>query len=285
MSALPAARREFEFTDADFNSLRRLVREVAGIALADCKRELVYSRLTRRLRHLGLDSFVSYRRLLASPMGHAELREFTNAVTTNLTAFFRERHHFDCLREQLLQPRAADPRGERRIRIWCAATSTGEEAWSVAMTVADAIPDWERWDIRVLATDLDTSVLRKAEAATYAPDRVQHLDAAVVARHFTAQGSGATLRYVVKPQLARMVTFRELNLARPLPMRGPLDAIFCRNVIIYFDRDTQRALFRRMAPLQRPGDLLFLGHSEGLFKVSDDWSLVGRTVYRRCAPC
>src|SRR5690606_210142 len=139
--------REFEFTDAEFNSLRRLVPDVAGISLADCKRELVYSRLARRLRHLGLNSFIAYRELLASEEGRGELREFTNAVTTNLTAFFRERHHFDYLRDALLRPRAANPQASRRLRIWSSAVSTGEEAWSIAMTIADALPDWQRWDI------------------------------------------------------------------------------------------------------------------------------------------
>ena len=277
--------REFEFTDADFNSLRRLVREIAGISLADCKRELVYSRLARRLRHLGLNSFSLYRELLASEEGRGELREFTNAVTTNLTAFFRERHHFDYLRDALFLPRAADPRASRRIRIWCAAVSTGEEAYSIAMTIADALPDWQRWDIRILATDLDTNVLRTAEAGAYGFDRVRHMPRAMIDRHFIRQGHGENLRYVVRPELARMISFRQLNLTHALPMKGPLDAIFCRNVIIYFDKDTQRDLFQRMAPLQRPGDLLFLGHSEGLFKVSSAWTLIGKTVYRRSAPC
>lgn len=277
--------REFEFTDADFNSLRRLVREIAGIALADCKRELVYSRLARRLRHLGLNSFIAYRELLASEEGRGELREFTNAVTTNLTAFFRERHHFDYLRDALLRPRAANPRASRRLRIWSSAVSTGEEAWSIAMTIADALPDWQRWDIRILGTDLDTNVLRTAEAGAYGLDRVRHLPRALIDRHFLRQGHGENLRYVVRPELARMVSFRPLNLTHPLPMKGPLDAIFCRNVIIYFDKETQRDLFERMAPLQRPGDLLFLGHSEGLFRVSTAWTLIGKTVYQRAATC
>ena len=277
--------REFEFTDADFNSLRQLAREVAGIALADCKRELIYSRLSRRLRHHGLTTFADYRQMLASHEGQGELRELTNAVTTNLTAFFRERHHFDYLRDSLLKPRAADPQASRRIRIWCAAVSTGEEAWSAAITVAEAIPDWQRWDIRILGTDLDTNVLRTAETGAYAPERLRQFAPGQAERHFIRQGNGAEVRYQVRPELARMVTFRQLNLTQPLPMRGPLDAIFCRNVIIYFDKDTQRDLFRRMAPLQRPGDLLFLGHSEGLFKVSADWTLIGKTVYRRSESC
>lgn len=278
--------REFEFTDADFNSLRQLARELSGIALAECKRELVYSRIARRLRQLGLNSFARYRELLASPEGAAELREFTNAVTTNLTSFFRESHHFDYLRDAVLKPRLADPRASRRIRIWSAAVSTGEEAYSAAITIAEAIPDWDRtWDIRILGTDLDTNVLATAEAATYTPDRVEHLPRAMLEQHFIRRGHGEQLRYAVRPELARMVTFRPLNLMQPLPMRGPLDVIFCRNVIIYFEKDTQADLFRRIAPLQRAGDVLFLGHSESLFRVSDAWTLIGKTVYRRGAAC
>jgi chemotaxis protein methyltransferase CheR len=285
MTVETAPLREFEFTDADFNSLRKLVREVAGISLADCKREMIYSRLSRRLRHHGLTSFATYRELLASEEGRGELSEFTNAVTTNLTAFFRERHHFDYLRDNFLKPRAASAQAVRRIRIWCAAVSTGEEAYSTAMTVADAIPDWQRWDIRILATDLDTNVLRKAESAVYGFDRVSHLDRALIERHFLPEGRGEQMRVRVRPELVRMVSFRQLNLTQPLPMKGPIDIIICRNVIIYFDKDTQRDLFRRMAPLQRPGDLLLLGHSEGLFKVSGDWSLIGKTIYRRGQSC
>jgi chemotaxis protein methyltransferase CheR len=285
MRAGTVRQREFKFTDADFNSLRQLVREVAGISLADCKREMIYSRLSRRLRHHGLASFADYRELLASDGGSEELREFTNAVTTNLTAFFREKHHFDYLRDSFFKSRLADAHGARRVRIWCAAASTGEEAWSAAITVAEAVPDWQRWDIRVLATDLDTNVLRKAEAAEYAPERVRHLPHAMLERYFTRHGQGEELRYRVRPELARMVTFRHLNLTQPLPMKGPIDVIFCRNVIIYFDKETQRELFRRLAPLQRPGDLLFLGHSEGLFKVSSAWTLVGKTIFRRSEAC
>jgi chemotaxis protein methyltransferase CheR len=276
-----ARQREFGFTDADFDSLRRLARELAGISLSDSKRELVYGRVSRRLRELGLTSFADYRALLAGPQGGGEIGEFINAVTTNLTAFFREKHHFEYLREHFLLPRAAEAGASRRIRIWCAAASTGEEPYSIAITVAEAIPEWQRWDIRILATDLDTNVLRHAEAGQYTLDRVRDLPRALVAKHFTRSGEGDAARVKVNPELAKMVTFRQLNLIQPLPMRGPLDAIFCRNVIIYFDKDTQRDLFSRMAPLQRPGDMLFLGHSETLFKVSEDWKLVGKTVYRR----
>jgi chemotaxis protein methyltransferase CheR len=279
-----AKQREFEFTDTDFDSLRSLVRQIAGINLADSKRELVYGRVSRRLRVLGLTSFADYRALLASEDGKDEIGEFTNAVTTNLTAFFREKHHFDYLRDTWLKPRVADPHASRRIRIWCAAASTGEEPYSIAITVAEAIPDWQRWDIRILATDLDTNVLQQCESGSYREERVAGMPRAMVEKYFTRVGSGDALRFRVKPELQQMITFRQLNLVQRFPMRGPLDVIFCRNVIIYFDKETQKALFERMAPLQRPGDVMFLGHSETLFKVSDAWSLVGKTVYRRSGP-
>jgi chemotaxis protein methyltransferase CheR len=276
--------REFQFTDADFESLRRLVRELAGITLADSKRELVYGRVSRRLRALNMSSFADYRALLASEAGRAEIGEFINAVTTNLTAFFRENHHFEYLRDSFLKPRAADPSAPRRIRLWCAAASTGEEPYSIAMTVAEAIPDWERWDIKILATDLDTNCLQQCEAGSYREDRVRTLPRLLLDKYFTRSGQGQDVRYNVKAQLKKMITFRQLNLVQPFPMRGPLDVIFCRNVIIYFDKETQRALFSRVAPLQRPGDVLILGHSESLLKVSDAWTLMGKTIYRKNGP-
>lgn len=284
MSAEAARQREFSFTDADFDALRRLVREITGIALTDAKRELVYGRLSRRLRQLGLDSFSDYCALLHSPGGRDEVGPFANAITTNLTSFFRENHHFDYLRDHFLKVRAAAAGASRRIRIWCAASSTGEEPFSIAMTVAQAIPDWQHWDIRILATDLDTDVLAHCEAGVYREERLAGLPRQQVERHFIREQGARGPAFRIRPELARMVSFRQLNLMHPLPMRGPLDVIFCRNVIIYFDKDTQRDLFARMAPLQRSGGLLFLGHSESLFKVSDAWELLGRTVYRRSGP-
>ena len=277
--------REFEFTQADFESLRLLVRKLSGINLSDAKRELVYGRLSRRLRHLGLGSFADYRQLLAGPDGETEIIEFTNAITTNLTAFFREPHHFEYLRQKVLLPRVNEAHASHRIRIWCAGCSTGEEAWSIAMSVVEAVPDWQRWDIRILATDLDTQVLKTCVAGEYGADRLRNLSDARVTRFFDVRGSGAARRYQVKPELASLVSFRPLNLMQRLPIRGPLDVIFCRNVVIYFDKETQRGLFARLAPLQRPGDLLFLGHSESLLQVSEAWTSQGRTVYTRCATC
>ena len=266
--------REFAFSDEDFAALRALVKRVTGIHLSDQKRELVYGRLSRRLRALGLKSFRDYRRRLGADS--AELAQLANAITTNLTAFFREPHHFDHLRE-LLRTRAAGGGSGRRLRIWSAGCSSGEEPYSIAMTVLETVPDLPRWDIRILATDLDSDMLERGRRGVYAAERVRALGPARVGRFFSAVSGGLQ----VVPGLGRLIAFRQLNLMHPLPMKGPLDVIFCRNTVIYFDRQTQRDLFGRIAALQRSGDVLFLGHSESLFKVCDDYTLMGKTIYRR----
>jgi chemotaxis protein methyltransferase CheR len=273
--------REFAFGNEDFEALRKLVKELTGINLSDQKRELVYGRLARRLRALHLRSFVEYRDLLASD-GGKEISEFCNAITTNLTSFFRESHHFDYLREQVLQARLNDRNAPRRLRIWSAGCSTGEEPYSLAMTILESIPDLRTWDIKILATDLDSDVLGRAQRGVYAADRVRALGPQRVTQFFAERRGRDGPCYEVKPDLMSLITFKQLNLMHPLPMKGPLDVVFCRNVVIYFDKDTQRELFARVSRLQRPGNLLFLGHSESLFKVSESYSPIGKTIYRRC---
>jgi chemotaxis protein methyltransferase CheR len=272
--------REFEFGDQDFAALRDLVKQLTGINLSDQKRELVYGRLARRLRALELRSFADYREVLAQDGGR-EIVQFCNAITTNLTAFFREPHHFDYLREHVLLPLAKSPDGPRRLRIWSAGCSTGEEAYSLAMTIFETLDSIRGWDVRILATDLDSDVLERARHGVYSEERLRNLSLQRRTRFFTEVRGPDGPGYEVVPELKALITFKQLNLMHQLPMRGPLQAIFCRNVIIYFDRDTQRALFGRLAQLQRSGELLFLGHSESLFKVSEDYSLIGRTIYRR----
>jgi chemotaxis protein methyltransferase CheR len=269
--------REFEFGNADFQFLRGLVKELTGINLAESKRELVYGRISRRLRALRLASFADYRRLLESG-DRAERIEFCNAVTTNLTSFFRESHHFTYLRDHLLIPRRETAQRHERLRIWSSACSSGEEPYSIAMAVIENFPDWRNWDIKILASDLDSDILARARAGLYAADRLKGLDEQRLARFFRPGASG---EHRVVPELQQLITFKQLNLMDDLPMSGPLDAIFCRNVVIYFDKETQRELFSRMARVQRPGDLLFVGHSESLYKVSDQYGLIGKTVYRR----
>jgi chemotaxis protein methyltransferase CheR len=280
--ALAAPRiREFAFGNEDFEALRKLVKELTGINLSDQKRELVYGRLARRLRALRLRTFAEYRELLASDGGR-EIVEFCNAITTNLTSFFREAHHFEYLREHVLQARAANRSASRRVRIWSAGCSTGEEAYSLAMTVVESIPDLRTWDIKILATDLDSDVLAKAQRGIYAPERVRAIGPQRLSRFFVERRGRDAACYEATPEIMSLITFKQLNLMHSLPMKGPLDAIFCRNVVIYFDKDTQRELFARVAHVQRSGDLLFLGHSESLFKVSESYAPIGKTIYRRC---
>jgi chemotaxis protein methyltransferase CheR len=271
--------REFEFGTEDFEALRKLVKQITGINLSDQKRELVYGRLARRLRALQLHSFAEYRDVLARDGGQ-EIAQFCNAITTNLTAFFREPHHFDYLREQLLAP-MANSGAARRLRIWSAGCSTGEEPYSLAMTILEALPDIRRWDVRILATDLDSDVLERGRRGIYTEERLKNLSLQRRSRFFQERREREGLSYEATAELKSLITFKQLNLMHLLPMRGPLDAIFCRNVVIYFDKDTQRELFARVAQLQNSGNLLFLGHSESLFKVSEQYALIGKTVYRR----
>jgi len=271
--------REFDFSTEDFEALRKLVKQITGINLSDQKHELVYGRLARRLRVLQLQSFAQYREILAQD-GGKEIAQFCNAITTNLTAFFREPHHFDYLRDQVLTP-MVNSAATRRLRIWSAGCSTGEEPYSIAMTILETLPDLRRWDVRILATDLDSDVLERGRRGLYTEERLKNLTLQRRARFFRERRDRGGLCYEVTPELQSLITFKQLNLMHPLPMRGPLDAIFCRNVVIYFDKETQRELFARVAQLQQPGNLLFLGHSESLFKVSEQYALIGKTVYRR----
>jgi chemotaxis protein methyltransferase CheR len=272
--------REFAFSNEDFEALRKLVKDVTGISLSDQKRELVYGRLARRLRALELHTFREYRELLASDNG-SELVQLCNAITTNLTSFFREPHHFEYLRQHVLEPLVATPPATRRLRFWSAGCSTGEEPYSIAMTVLEVIPNIERWDIRILATDLDSDVLSRARRGLYAEERVRLMSAERRARFFQPRNQAKESAFQVTPDLARLITFKQLNLIHPFPMKGPLEVIFCRNTLIYFDKETQRDLIARISRLQPAGNLLFLGHSETLFKVSTDYAPIGRTIYRR----
>jgi chemotaxis protein methyltransferase CheR len=277
--AIPGAN-DYVLTDAQFHRIRQLVREHTGISLSEAKRQLVYGRLSRRLRALKLDSFAEYLELLEQG-GAAELEEFTNAITTNLTSFFREPHHFEYLASDVLPKIVARDTGVRRARIWCCAASTGEEPYSIAMVLREAQELLNGFDVKLLATDLDSAVLAHGAAGIYTADRFKSVSGARMSRFFRKGTGEYAGHYRAQDELRKLITFKQLNLMHEWPVRGPFDAIFCRNVIIYFDKDTQRTLFARMAALQRPGDILFLGHSESLYRVSDQYELVGRTIYRR----
>lgn len=272
--------RDFGFSEKDFECLRGLVRRHAGINLSEAKKDMVYSRLSRRLRALGLQRFSDYCRLIEEE-DPEELVNFTNAITTNLTSFFREDHHFQYLADTLLPAlRAAKPE-RRRLRVWSAGCSTGEEPYSIAMVVKENLPAHETWDAKILATDLDSNVLAKAIEGVYAEERIAGVAQSRVHRWFR-KGRGQLQGQVrVVEELRQIITFKQLNLLQPWPAKGPFDVIFCRNVVIYFDKDTQRGLFDRFADLLEVGGHLMVGHSESLYRVTDRFKLIGKTIYRK----
>lgn len=278
-SEVTATQREFHLSESEFNRLRELVHRHTGIALSKAKRELVYGRLVKRLRALGLDSFGEYCRLVEGEHPE-ELEALTNAITTNLTAFFREEHHFHQLARETLAERQEYNATTRRLRLWSSACSTGEEPYSIAIVLRETLGHLRNWDVRVLATDIDSNVVSHAADGIYSADRLKGVSVARRQRWFRQHPSGGDL-YSVASELKDLITFNQLNLFDPWPMRGYFDVIFCRNVVIYFDKPTQRMLFDRMAEVQEPGAWLFIGHSENLQNVTSRYQLVGRTVYRR----
>lgn len=273
MTQMEAVQREFEYRREDFESIRRILHRAAGISMADSKEQLVYSRIARRLRALGISSFADY---LAYLKGNSEeLEEFVNALTTNLTAFFREAHHFDILADYLKQHRAPG----RKFRLWCAASSTGEEPYSMAMTAIEALGD--NPPVEILATDIDSKVLAHGRRGVYQQDRVKDLSRTQL-RRFFKRGIGPNTGLVkVRKEVQRLVEFRELNLlSANWRLDPPYDLIFCRNVMIYFDKPTQTKVLERMLPLMCPGGLYIAGHSESFAHLSRMVRLVGKTTYQ-----
>jgi chemotaxis protein methyltransferase CheR len=270
--------REFAFTEKDFKRVCQLIYDYAGISLKPSKQDMVYSRLARRLRANGISSFRDYLALLESDNG-TEWEAFVNSLTTNLTSFFREPHHFPLLANHVVKQK-----GQHTICLWCSAASTGEEPYSIAMTMVDAFGSFTP-PVSIVATDVDTNVLAKAEMGVYPAERIEKLDAGMVKRFFL-KGTGAQSGFVrVRPELRAMITFRPLNLLSDnWPIRGPLDAIFCRNVMIYFDKATQLKILQKFTPLLRPDGLLFAGHSENFHNAMHLFRLRGKTVYELVTP-
>ena len=271
-------------TAEEFELFRVLVRKQTGIFLRDNKCPLLKNRLMKRLHHHGFRSFMDYYQYVKGGGGMGgEIQELINAITTNKTEFFRESHHFDALAELLLLPasRSATLGCRPTLRIWSAGCSTGEEPYSIAITIARNLERLAAWDIKILATDIDTEVLNKAQTANYPREVTNGLHPAILKAYFLS-GTGDYGDYVqVKPAIRDLVTFARINLMdEPWPFRGKLDAVFCRNVIIYFDQDTQRKLVERFARLLKPGGLFFAGHSENLFWLGDLLEPVGPTTYR-----
>ncbi|RVV99241.1 chemotaxis protein [Mesobaculum littorinae] len=273
--------REFPFSDEDFHLIATTLRDWAGIHLADNKKPLVYSRLAKRLRALGQSSFTSYCNFVLSDAGSGERDHFLAALTTNVTAFFREEHHFQMLARDVAPELVARARAGGRVRLWSAACSTGQEAYCIAMTLIEACPDIHRHDVRILATDIDTTVLATASEGRYQVAAQTGLDPARRAKFFDEHADGSIS---ARDDLKRLIAFRPLNLMASWPVSGPFDVIFCRNVAIYFERETQAQIWSRFAELLAPGGALYIGHSE---RVANETGIglksAGITAYRKTA--
>jgi chemotaxis protein methyltransferase CheR len=276
---------EMDITPKEFGLFRDLIYELTGITLSDAKRNLVCSRLQKRLRAHNLTRFTDYYHYLIAHLDTEERAAFINCITTNKTDFFREPHHFEFVTRTVIPQaigRVQQGTGMRRLRIWHAGCSTGEEPYTLAMVLQEALNGNGHWDVRQLASDIDTDVLAHASRGIYARDRIDTIPPELLRRHFLRGKGDFADSVMVKPQLKAQITFRQINLLHPFPFGAQtrFDMIFCRNVVIYFDKATQRDLFARFAQCLRPGGYLFIGHSETLAGVSDQFQNIGATIYQ-----
>lgn len=267
---------DLALSDATYARLCDRIQREAGIALSGSKRSLVVSRLGRVVRRLELGSFEDYLDYLDNGATDEDQQHFVNALTTNLTRFFREAHHFEHLVEHVRDLVAARP-DVKRLRIWSAGCSTGQEPYSIGLSLLEELPELAQWDFRILATDIDTAVLAKAATGLYPESELNGLSPRRK-RMFEHLGDG---NIAVPKAVMNRITFKPLNLLSPWPMKGPFDAIFCRNVTIYFDRATQAAIFRRFGEMLSPTGMLYVGHSENMRPAETGMRIAGRTVYQR----
>jgi chemotaxis protein methyltransferase CheR len=250
---------EFHLSTTDFNTIAKIIHDEAGIALGENKGQLVYSRLAKRLRLLGLSSFQEYCDLVTSDDGAAERQAMLAALTTNVTRFFREPHHFEHLKTTILPPLLQKAKQGGRVRVWSAACSSGQEPYSIGMTILSLMPDAGRYDVKILASDIDPNILREGQEAVYPDAAMESVPPALKSKWFINSGSGSVR---ASEELRALVTFRKLNLIGTWPMQGLFHAIFCRNVVIYFNAETQAKVWGRFVPLLEPGGALYIGHSE-----------------------
>jgi chemotaxis protein methyltransferase CheR len=272
---------EFLLTNEDFRKIAHTLHSHAGIALSEGKAALVYSRLAKRLRALGMRSFREYCALIDGADGVDERQAMTAALTTNVTRFFREPHHFDHLRDQVMPELAARARAGGRVRLWSAACSNGQEPYSMAITILTALPEAASLDVKILATDIDPNMVAEGKAGLYREDAVAPIPLDLRRRWLEKAPGDDGQRWSVAEDLRRLVSFRELNLIGDWPMRGRFDVIFCRNVVIYFDEPTQERIWQRFVPCMNPGGTLYIGHSERVAgSAADVLETSGLTTYR-----
>jgi len=277
--SLPEPQREFAFFDADFRALAKIAYEHAGITLPEAKKNLVYGRLSRRLRTLGMSTFEDYRKHLAENSDE-ELELFINALSTNHTKFFREQHHFEHFTSHVVAPFVATHQTGGRLRVWSAGCSSGEEPHTIALILNAEIKNVANRDVRILATDIDTDVLRRASLGVFSTESVDAVPTKYRSALSKVEGDD---KVAIDRSVCSLITFGRLNLMNDWPVRGPFDAIFCRNVMIYFDPPTKARLVDRFTDLIRVGGWLYIGHSESLIGSHPRLKLSGRTIYRRTA--
>lgn len=269
---------EFAFSRRNFNEIAERLYALSGIHLTDTKMPLVYSRLAKRLRKIGCPDFDAYCALIRSKEGESELSDMVAALTTNLTKFFREPHHFEHLRRDVMPRLAAAARAGQRVRLWSAACSSGEEAYSMAMCVLQELPDAHRYDVKMLATDIDKNMIATARAGAYNDDAVAPIPTALRERWMTRNNSDKS--WHVRSELRTLIAFNEMNLIAPWPIKGRFDVIFCRNVVIYFDDRTQSLLWSRFREALVTSGFIYIGHSE---RIEDDqgFETDGLTTYKK----
>jgi chemotaxis protein methyltransferase CheR len=269
-------------SEEQFDYFRKLALQSAGISIPDFKRNMVHRRISKRLLALSLNSFEDYVLLLKDESGATEIEFFVNALTTNKTSFFRESHHFDHLAKVAIPAFQANAltNGKRQLRIWSAGCSTGPEPYSIAITLADHLPQLSSWDAKILATDIDTEIVQRASIGIYSPAEMEGVDSLTRRRYFSNLENGD---WGVTDELRKLAVFNQLNLHGDWPMQKKFDAIFCRNVIIYFDKPAQRILFDRFANVMKQDAFLYIGHSESLYRVTDRFEPIGQNIYRKVA--
>ncbi|CAO5674677.1 MAG: Chemotaxis protein methyltransferase [Holosporales bacterium] len=276
----PFIKMEYEFTQEDFDRIQKKVHNLCGIVLRYEKKGMVYARLGKRLKELGLTTFKDYLTYL-SQNESSELTHLINALTTNLTKFFRENHHFEHLSHIVLEDFIAENQYNvaPKLRIWSSASSSGEEPYSIGLTVYNKLLERKisMQDVKILATDIDTQMVAHGEAGIYTSQDLENIHSNLRV-HFNKNNQN---EWVVGQQIKKLLTFKQLNLIDKWPFSGPFDVVFCRNVVIYFDKDTQRVLFDKIANVLKPNGWLYIGHSESLFRVTDRFELIGQTIYRK----
>ena len=273
---------EFVLTGADIDTIESILRQESGVRLGVSRQNMVYSRLIKRLRSLGLESFKEYCKLLKDRRNVDERRHMIDALTTNHTRFFRESHHFDHMHAHSLPPLLEAAKKGKRVRIWCAGCSSGEEAYCLAITILSLMPNASSFDIKILATDINTTILEKAKNATYPARAVTDIPPEVKSRWFSSVSNGIEPSYRVKDEVGKLISFRNLNLLSDWPMAGPFQIIFCRNVTIYFDDEVKSKLWKRFAGLMPQQGTLYIGHSEHVSGPAEAvFKAIGTTTYER----